>query len=97
MKGGNDQPIGAVIRAFFEENPGIRQKILEVRVERAWGEVCGPAILRYTRNLFMKGTVLHVSLSSAVLRNELLLSNSHLIDALNKAVQATAVTDIQFH
>lgn len=97
MKGGNDQPIGAVIRAFFEENPGIRQKILEVRVERAWGEVCGPAILRYTRNLFMKGTVLHVSLSSAVLRNELLLSKSHLIDALNKAVQATAVNDIQFH
>lgn len=97
MKGGNDQPIGAVIRAFFEENPSIRQKILEVRVERAWGEVCGPAILRYTRNLFMKGTVLHVSLSSAVLRNELLLSKSHLIDALNKAVQATAVTDIQFH
>ena len=97
MKGGNDQPIGAVIRAFFEENPGIRQKILEVRVERAWGEVCGPAILRYTRNLFMKGTVLHVSLYSAVLRNELLLSKSHLIDALNKAVQATAVTDIQFH
>ena len=97
MKGGNDQPIGAVIRAFFEKNPGIRQKILEVRVERAWGEVCGPAILRYTRNLFMKGTVLHVSLSSAVLRNELLLSKSHLIDALNKAVQATAVTDIQFH
>ena len=97
MKGGNDHPIGAVIRAFFEENPGIRQKILEVRVERAWGEVCGPAILRYTRNLFMKGTVLHVSLSSAVLRNELLLSKSHLIDALNKAVQATAVTDIQFH
>ena len=97
MKGGNDQPIGAIIRAFFEENPGIRQKILEVRVERAWGEVCGPAILRYTRNLFMKGTVLHVSLSSAVLRNELLLSKSHLIDALNKAVQATAVTDIQFH
>ena len=97
MKGGNDQAIGAVIRAFFEENPGIRQKILEVRVERAWGEVCGPAILRYTRNLFMKGTVLHVSLSSAVLRNELLLSKSHLIDALNKAVQATAVTDIQFH
>lgn len=97
MRGRNDQPIGAVIREFFEENPVIRQKILEVRVERAWGEVCGPAILRYTRNLFMKGTVLHVSLTSAVLRNELFMSKAHLIDALNKAVQASAVTDIQFH
>lgn len=97
MRGRNDQPIGAVIREFFEENPVIRQKILEVRVERAWGAVCGPTILRYTRNLFMKGTVLHVSLTSAVLRNELLMSKAHLIDALNKAVQATAVTDIQFH
>ena len=60
MRRRNDQSIGEVIRAFFEDNPGIRQKILEVRVERAWGETCGPTILRYTRNLFMKGTVLHV-------------------------------------
>ena len=97
MRGGNNQSIGAVIREFCEENPGIRQKILEVRVERAWGETCGPTILRYTRNLFMKGTVLHVSLTSAVLRNELLMSKDHLISALNKAVRATAVTDIQFH
>ena len=97
MQGRNDQPIGAVIREFFEENPVIRQKILEVRVERAWGETCGPTILRYTRNLFMKGTVLHVSLTSAVLRNELLMSKAQLIEALNKAVRATAVTDIQFH
>ena len=97
MRGRNDQPIGAVIREFFEENPVIRQKILEVRVERAWGAVCGPAILRYTRNLFMKGTVLHVSLTSAVLRNELLMSKAQLIEALNKAAQASAVTDIQFH
>ena len=97
MRRRNDQSIGEVIRAFFEDNPGIRQKILEVRIERAWGETCGPTILRYTRNLFMKGTVLHVSLTSAVLRNELLMSKYHLISALNKAVRATAVTDIQFH
>ena len=97
MRRRNDQPIGAVIREFFEENPGIRQKILEVRVERAWGATCGPTILRYTRNLFMTGSVLHVSLSSAVLRNELLMSKTRLIDALNKTVQASAVTDIQFH
>ena len=95
MRRRNDQSIGEVIRAFFEDNPGIRQKILEVRIERAWGETCGSTILRYTRNLFMKGTVLHVS--SAVLRNELLMSKDHLISALNKAVRATAVTDIQFH
>lgn len=97
MRVRNDQPIGAVIQEFFEENPGIRQRILEVRVERAWRETCGSAILRYTRNLFMKGSVLHVSLTSAVLRNELLMSKTHLIEALNKAVQATAITDIQFH
>ena len=97
MRRRNDQSIGEVIRAFFADNPSIRQKILAVRIERAWGETCGPTILRYTRNLYMKGTVLRVSLTSAVLRNELLMSKDHLISALNKAVRATAVTDIQFH
>ena len=97
MRERNDQTIGEVIREFFEENPAIQKKILEVRVERAWEEVCGPNILRYTRNLFMKGTMLHVSLSSAVLRHELLMHKDRLITALNQTVQATAVTDIQFH
>lgn len=97
MRERNDQTIGEVIREFFEENPAIQKKILEVRVERAWGEVCGPNILRYTRNLFMKGTMLHVSLSSAVLRHELLMHKDRLITALNQTVHATAVTDIQFH
>lgn len=97
MRERNDQTIGEVIREFFTQNPVIRQKILEARAERAWGEVCGPTILRYTRGVFLKGTVLHVSLTSAVLRNELLLSKDHLINTLNKAVQAEALTDIQFH
>ena len=42
MRRRNDQSIGEVIRAFFEDNPGIRQKILEVRVERAWGRDLRP-------------------------------------------------------
>ena len=53
--------------------------------------------MRYTRHLFLKGSVLNVSLTSAVLRNELLLSKASLIDAINKRVGVAVLTDIQFH
>ena len=95
MRERNDQKLGEVLREFFEQNPVVRQKVLESRTERAWGEVCGPTIMRYTRHLFLKGSVLNVSLTSAVLRNELLLSKASLIDAINKRVGVAVLTDIQ--
>ena len=39
MKRINAVPIGDVLRDFFKENPQLRQKILEVRIQRAWGDI----------------------------------------------------------
>ena len=36
MKRKNTQAIGEVLRDFFEDNTELYEKILEIRVERAW-------------------------------------------------------------
>ena len=87
-------PISEILSDFYKENPQIRQKILEVRVERAWGELLGPMIMRSTQQLFVKNSVLHVFLSSSVLRNELLMNRKRLLKNLNDYAGEEAIKDI---
>jgi len=86
--------IGDVLQDFFRENPLLRQKILEVRIQNAWGEMLGPMIMRSTRHLFVKNRVLHVYINSSVLRNELILNKKRLLKSLNDHAGEEAITDI---
>ena len=94
MKRINAVPIGDVLRDFFKENPQLRQKILEVRIQRAWGDIFGSMIMRSTRQLFVKNRILHVFLTSSVLRNELLLNKKRLLKKLNDYAGEEVITDI---
>lgn len=94
MRRRNAQTIGEVLKDFFEDNAELRKKILEIRIKRAWGEVLGPMIQQYTRNIYIKNNVLYVSLTSSVLRNELTLSREKLVKNLNSYAGSTVIRDI---
>lgn len=94
MRRKNTQTIGDVLRDFFEDNAVLREKILETRIERAWGEVLGPMVMQYTRNVYVRSHVLHVSLTSSVLRSELTLCRERLVKSLNDYAGATVIHDI---
>jgi len=70
MKRRNAQPLSEVLKDFLSENTELYEKMMEIRIRRGWGELLGPVILQYTRNLYIKNQVLYVSLNSSVLRNE---------------------------
>lgn len=90
----NTQTLGDAIREFFDGNVELRGKILEIRVQRAWGEILGPMVAQYTHNIYVKDKVLYVSLSSAVLRSELMLCRERLVKSLNDYAGATVIQDI---
>lgn len=94
MKRTNSQSLAEIIRDLMEENPGLQQKILEIRVERAWREILGPTIARYTRNVYVKDKTLHVTLDSAVLRSELTMCRDRLVKTLNEYARAEVLHDI---
>lgn len=79
------------------QNPGLQQKILEIRVERAWREVLGPTVAKYTTQVFVKEGVLYVSLTSAVLRSELMLCRERLVKSLNEYARAEVLHDVVIH
>lgn len=94
MKRKNAQTIGEVLNDFFKSNTALYEKIMDTRIERAWEVVLGPMVMKYTRNVYVRGHVLYVSLSSSVLRNELTLCRERLIKSLNEHVGATVIRDI---
>ncbi|MDD2436809.1 MAG: DciA family protein [Massilibacteroides sp.] len=94
MKRKNTQMIGEVLRDIFEENTELYEKIIEIRIKRAWGIVLGDMVLQYTRNLYVKDKILHVSLTSSVLRNELVLCREKLVKSLNDYAKIQAIQDI---
>ncbi|MDH6311407.1 putative nucleic acid-binding Zn ribbon protein [Parabacteroides sp. PFB2-10] len=94
MKRKNTQTLGEVLRDFLEENRALRSKIYETRIERSWGEVLGPMVMQYTRNLYVRNGVLYVSLTSAVLRSELTLCRDRLVKSLNEHAGDEVIKEI---
>lgn len=97
MQRRNTQKLGEVLRDFFEDNTELYEKMMEIRIQRAWGEVLGPTITRYTRNIYVREKVLHVSLTSSVLRSELTFCRERLVKSLNDYAGSTVITSIVIH
>ena len=53
--------------------------------------------MQYTRNIYVRDKVLHVSLTSSVLRSELTLCRERLVKSLNDYAGASVITNIVFH
>ena len=73
---------------------GLETPLNEHRLIRAWDKVLGPAVARYTRELRIYNQVLFVTISSAALRNELMMRRSELVIRLNAEAGAQVITQI---
>jgi hypothetical protein len=97
MRRTNAESIGEILQHFYDEHPQIRQKLREVRIQRAWGAVLGNMVMHATRNLYVKNGILYVSVHSAVLRNELMLNRESIVGRLNDYAGAEVIRDVVIH
>lgn len=77
------QDLGSILKEIMEENTMLKSRIAEQRVLRAWKEILGEGVSKYTSNLYFKRGVLFVHLDSSVLRAELIMNKKSLIEKLN--------------
>ena len=91
MRRTNVQPIGEILRDFFEDNPEIYEKIMEVRIERT---ILGPMAQQYTSLMYVRDRILYVYMKSAVLRTELLYCKDKLRDSINKELGSGYLFDL---
>ena len=90
----NAQQLNDILLEFFNENPELKTSVAEHRAVSAWRELLGEGVAHYTKNVYFKRNVLHVQLSSSVLRAELIMNKQNLIDRLNEYAEMEVVKDI---
>ena len=95
MKRTHPQSVAEIISNLLRKE-NLEQQWDEHRVLNIWPEIVGPGINRYTVNRTISNGVLTVWLSSAPLRNELMLSRSLLAKRINQAVGKDIIRDIIF-
>ena len=78
MKRNNAEQIGELIRHYLRQE-SLESPLNERRLISAWPEVLGPTIASYTRELYIKNQVLYVHLTSAALRQELMMGRELLV------------------
>lgn len=88
------QPLGEILRDFFEDNPELHEKIMEVRIERTWTKLLGSMAKLYTSNMYVRDRILYVYMNSAVLRSELLYCKDKLRSNINKELGSGYLFDL---
>lgn len=95
MKRNKAEPIGKLIQQFLRQE-SLESPLNEQRLLDAWPQMLGPAIASYTSNLYIRNQILYVHLTSAALRQELMMGRELLVRNLNQKVGATVITNIIF-
>jgi len=95
MKRTEAKQIGEIIDGFVKAE-NLTTQMNEHKATYVWPEVVGYGINRYTISRSVSGGVMTVRLSSATLRNELMMNRSLLIKRLNEAVGDNVIKEIIF-
>ncbi|MBO5951900.1 MAG: DUF721 domain-containing protein [Bacteroidaceae bacterium] len=95
MKRKNSEKLQNVIYQYLREN-GLETPLNEFRATQAWSSIVGPAISKYTTDIKIYNQTMFVSISSSVVRNELLMKRTTLIKRVNDHVGAQVITQIVF-
>lgn len=93
MKKSNTEKLNGVILQYLRDN-GLETPLNEYRLIQAWDTVLGSAVSKYTTDIKIYNQVLFVSLSSAAIRNELMMRRTELVSRLNSQVGAQVITQI---
>ncbi len=87
------QNIREVVDSLLKELK-IDRKIKEVRAIRTWEDIVGRSAAKLTTDIKIYNSVMYVHLNSSVVRNELSMMKTAIIEAVNRKAGETIITDI---
>ncbi len=91
----NDKTIKEALQQMLKVYK-IKRKFDETAVVVAWPELVGRAVANRTKELFISDKKLFIRLESSVIRNELILMRSQIIERLNEKAGTVVVEELVF-
>lgn len=65
-----------------------------VKLKRSWDKIVGKIIADHTTHIDVRHKKLYVKLDSSVIRNELMLARSKIVEAVNKEMGSKIIDEI---
>ncbi len=73
---------------------GLKSRFDETRVRTIWAEVMGKTIATYTSNIYVNKRVLHLTIISAPLKQELSFAKDKIIQRINEEMGEQYIHDV---
>lgn len=89
----NEGSIGDVLKQFIEKN-NLQGGMDKIDVQEAWKSLMGNGVNSYTQEVVLKGSTLYVSLTSAVLREELSYGKQKIVKMINEELGKEVIKDV---
>lgn len=95
MRRNEAESVGTLIRKFLRQE-GLETPLNEKRLIDAWAVIMGTTIASMSKALYIKNQVLYVEVTSAPLRQQLMMGRQQLVTKLNQHVGAYVISNIVF-
>ena len=89
----NDKPLKEVIDELLRVYK-LRRKYDETALIQAWPDVIGVAIANRTSKIYIRDRKLFVQLESSVIRNELMMMRSHILERMNEIAGSKVIDEV---
>ncbi|WP_026978197.1 DUF721 domain-containing protein [Flavobacterium tegetincola] len=89
----DDNTVGDVLKFIIKDNR-LEAGMNQISVKEAWQSLMGNGVNSYTKSVVLKGTILYVELSSAVLREELSFGKSKIVAMLNEELRRDLIKEV---
>jgi predicted nucleic acid-binding Zn ribbon protein len=90
------KPLKKIINDLLETYR-LKSKFNETNITKTWEKVVGPLIAGKTTKIFLNNKILHITLSSAPLKQELLFSKQQLLQLLWDEYGKDTISDIYIY
>ena len=91
----NDKPLKDVIEQMLQVYK-LRKKLDETSLVLIWPEMMGKAIANRTKDIFIRDRKLFIRIESAVIKNDLMMMRSGIIEKMNEHAGSSIIDEIIF-
>ena len=91
----NDKSIKDAIEQMLKVYK-LKRKFDETSLVVAWPEMMGNAIANRTKDIFIRDRKLFIRIESAVIKNELVMMRSNIIEKMNERIGGSVIDEIIF-